>query len=256
MFRPKIIGFVCNWSLPPDVDTTGPKGIEGTPKIDVIRVMCAGRIDPVIVLETFARGADGVLIIGCPSPDCHYIEGNLQAELKVEMLKKLLSLTGLEPERLLLDWVYATNIEPFAKIVDDFRSKVASFGQSPLTRKKPDEKILLNVLAAKNAASDFRLRVLAGREEELTEAMNVYGEIIPQGEFDALLDEIVEEEFIRHKIHLLAKQKPISVKELAATTEMKPATVLCHIVDMRRKGMIALDRVEKTTPLYKALEVK
>ena len=253
MFRPKIIGFVCNWSLPIGMDITSSQGTQGRPKMHAIRVMCVGRIDPVIVLETFAQGADGVLMIGCPSPDCHYTKGNLQAEQKVKVLKKLLSLTGLEPERLRLDQAYAADIESFAKIVDDFRDQVAMIGRSPVTNH--DGKILLNVMAAKSAASDFRLRVLTRREEELTEARNVYGEVIPEGEFDKVLDEVVREEFTRHKIHLLAKQKPFSVKELAPIMELKPAEVLCHIVDMRRKGMIALDHVEDTTPLYKSLEV-
>jgi hypothetical protein len=44
-----------------------------------------------------------------------------------------------------------------------------------------------------------------GREEELTEFMNAYGEKISKEEFDALLDEIVKAEFIRYKIHYLAK---------------------------------------------------
>lgn len=255
MFIPRIIGFVCNWSLPPEMEAASPR-ISGRPKMHVIRVMCAGRIDPVIVLETFAKGADGVLIIGCPQPDCHYVEGNSLTERRVKILKKLLGLTGLEPERLGLGWAYATNIEPFVKIVDDFRNQVALFGASPLAGKKQDNQVLLNVLAAKNAVADFRLRVFVGREEELTEARNVYGETIPRGQLDTLLDEVVREEFIRHKIHLLAKQKPQSVRGLAEATSQKPAYILCQIVDMRRKGMLALDGIEETTPLYKALEVQ
>jgi F420-non-reducing hydrogenase iron-sulfur subunit len=255
MFSPKIVGFVCNFSLPPEIETAHP-GAEGRPKMHIIRVMCAGRIDPVIVLETFAKGADGVLIIGCPQPDCHYIEGNSQSERKVRILRELLGLTGLEPERLGLDWAYAANVEPFVRIVDDFRYQVAHLGISPLARKVQDPQVLLNVLAAKDAASGFRLRVLTGREQELAEARNVYGEEIPKGELDELIDEVVKEEFVRHQIHLLARQKPQSVRELAEATNQRPAHVLCEIVDMRRKGMIALDSIEGTTPLYKALEVQ
>ncbi|MDH5782805.1 MAG: hydrogenase iron-sulfur subunit [Candidatus Bathyarchaeota archaeon] len=255
MYRPKIIGFICNWSLPTEVDITSTSRMHGYPKIRIVQVMCVGRIDPAIVLETFAKGADGVLVIGCHPPDCHYIDGNLQAERKIKMLKKLISLTGLEPERLRLDWAYASEIERFAKIIDDFRNQVTALGPSPLTGEKPDTDILLNINAARAAAEDFRLRVLVGRERELTEKENVYGEKISQEEFDSLLHEIAEAEFIRHKIHLLTKEKPMSVKEIAAITNMKPALVLRHIVNMRRKGMITLDHVERTTPLYKALEV-
>ncbi len=255
MYEPKIIGFICNWSLPAEVDTTKTGRLYGYPKIRIVRVMCAGRIDPAIVPEIFAKGADGILVIGCRPPDCHYNDGNLQAERKIKVLKKLISLTGLEPERLQLDWIYASEIDRFAKIIDDFRSQIKVLGSSPLAGERPDTNILMNLNAAKAAAEDFRLRVLVGRERELTEKENVYGEKISQEEFDALLHEIVETEFIRHKIHLLTKQKTMSVKEIAAITNMNPALVLRHIVNMRRSGMITLDHVEKTTPLYKALEV-
>jgi len=256
MFKPRIIGFVCNWSLPEEVNIESTIRIHGYPKIRIVRVMCIGRIDPAIALETFAQGADGVLIIGCHPPDCHYIEGNLQAERKIKMLKKLISLTGLEPERLQLGWAYASEDERFAKIINDFRNQVTILGPSPLVRERPDTDILLNIKAAKAAAEDFRLRDLVGRERELTERENIYGVKVSQEEFDSLLHEIIEAEFIRNKIHLLTKEKPMSVKEIAAIINMKPALVLRHIVNMRRKGMITLDQVEKRNPLYKALEVK
>jgi len=256
MFKPRIIGFICNWSLPTEVDIASSNRISGYPKIRIVRVKCIGRIDPAIVLETFVKGADGVLVIGCPPPDCHYIEGNLQAERKIKMLKEFLSLTGLEPERLGLEWSYPFEIERFARIINDFRNKVTVLGSSPLAGERPDMDILLNIKAAKAAVEDFRLRVLVGREIELTEKENVFGEKISQEEFDALLYETIRVEFIRHKIHLLTKEKLMSIKEIASITNMKPCLVLRHIVNMRRKGMITLDHVEKTTPLYKALEVQ
>jgi coenzyme F420-reducing hydrogenase delta subunit len=224
--------------------------------VNVVRVMCLGRIDPVIVLETLEKGADAIMMVGCKPPDCHFIEGNLQAERTVKMLKKLVSFTGLEPERIKLLWVSPLEEKTFNYYVREFSDEIGKLGSSPLKSEKPESRFMLNVLAAKNAASDFRLRVLLGREKELTEGVNVYGEKIPQDEFNALMDEIVKEEFIRHKFYLLTKTKPLSVKDLAKAVEMKPADVLRQIVDMRRRNMIALDHVEGTTPLYKALEVK
>jgi F420-non-reducing hydrogenase iron-sulfur subunit len=255
MFRPKIIGFVCTWSMPQEIETRSPQAMEGRPKMHLVRVMCVGRIDPVIILDTFARGADGVLLIGCPTPDCHYVTGNIQAENKVKVVKKILALTGVNADRLRLELVSATDLEPFSIVVDVFRNHIITLGPSPLAGESPDEKILLNVLAAKEAAADSRLRVMTGREEELTEAMNVYGERIRQGEFDEILDEIVNKEFLRQKIRLLTSQKPLSVRDIAVETNATPAVVLRQIVDMRRKRMIALDHIEATTPLYKALEV-
>lgn len=254
--KPRIVCFMCNWVFCNETESAIHQEHQIPFDVNTVRVMCIGRIDPVVVLETFERGADGILLIGCTPPDCHFVEGNLHAEHVVKLLKKLLALTGLEPERLELRWSSPIEEVKLIQILNDFAAQIQKFGVSPLAGERPDEKVLLNVSAAKNATADFRLRVLTGREKELTENMNVYGEKISQEEFNALIDEIVKAEFIRHKIHLLTRQKPLSVKKLAAIIKMKPALVLRHIVDMRRKGMIALDRVEETTPLYRALEIQ
>jgi coenzyme F420-reducing hydrogenase delta subunit len=246
---PKIVCFMCNW-------TFCQEELQVPSNVNVARVMCIGRIDPVIVLETFANGADGIMLVGCKPPDCHFVDGNLQAERTVKMLKKLIALAGLESERVKLLWSSPLEEVSFSYLARDFSEEVRKLGSSPLKGKEPESQLMVNILAAKNAASGFRLRVLLGREEELTEFMNAYGEKIPEGEFEALLDEIVEAEFIRHKIHLLTRTKPLSVKALAEAVGIKPAAALRHITNMRRRGMIALDRVEGQTPLYRALEVK
>ncbi|MEM2971228.1 MAG: hydrogenase iron-sulfur subunit [Candidatus Bathyarchaeia archaeon] len=247
--NPKIVCFMCNWVFCQE-ETLVP------PNVSAVRVMCLGRVDPVIVLEAFENGFDAVLLVGCKPPDCHFVEGNLQAERAVKMLKKLVALAGLEPERIRLTWFSPVDGKSFVGFIEEFFSGVKKFGLSPLKSGENAQKFRVNVSAAKNAAADFRLRILLGREKELTEDVNVYGEKISQEEFDALLDEIVWEEFMRHKIHVLTKAKPFSVRDLAETLGVKPSVVLRQIVEMRRKNMIALDRVEGTTPLYKALEVK
>ena len=255
MFRPKIIGFICNWSLPTEVDIANTSRIHGYPKIRVVRVMCVGRIDPVIVLETFAKGADGVLVIGCHPPDCHYIEGNLQAERKIEMLKKLISQTGLEPERLRVNWAYASEVERFTKIINDFRNQVTALGQSPLAGEKPDENILAGIMAAKVVAGDSRIRTLVGREKKLVEEGDVYGEKVGQEEFDKVMDESIDAEYVRSRIHLLVKDKPMSVERVAKHLGLDPKVVLRHIVVLKQRGLVTLDRIEGEDPLYIALEV-
>jgi len=253
IFMPKIIGFVCNWSLPTEVDIASPSPIHGYPKIRIVRVMCIGRIDPAVVLETFAKGADGVLVVGCHPPDCHYVEGNLQAERKIKMLKKLISRTGLEPERLRLDWAYASEIERFAKVINDFRNHVTALGQSPLAVERPDTDILLNIKAAKAATESFRLRLLVGREIELTEKKNMYGEKMSQEEFDKAIDVAIETEYLRNKIYLLVKNAPLSVRELSGHLDVDPREVLHHMVVMKQEGLVAVSGVKGTTPLYTAL---
>jgi predicted ArsR family transcriptional regulator len=51
------------------------------------------------------------------------------------------------------------------------------------------------------------------------------------------------------------KDKPMSVEGLAKHLGLAPKNVLRHIVVLRQRGLIALDRIEGEDPLYIALEV-
>lgn len=254
MFMPRIIGFVCNFGLSREVDIPKTIKIRGHAKIQIIRVMCVGRIDPVIVIETFVQGADGVLIVGCHPPDCHFVDGNLQAERKIKMLQKLILRTGFEPERIRLEWVYTSEIERFATIVNDFRIQIAALGPSPLAGKKPDKKIWADLMAAKAVAADSRLRTLVGREKSLVEDANVYGDKVWQEEFDKVMNECIDLEFTRRRIHLKLKDEPMSVEELAQHLRLDPKKVLRHIVVLKQRGLLALERIEGIDPIYVALE--
>jgi len=247
--EPRIVCLMCNFAF---CGSENPV----PSNISVARVNCIGEIDPIVVLEMFERGADAVLLAGCKPPDCHFVEGNLQAERAVKMLKKLLTLAGLEPQRLSLLWYSPSEALSFTRSVKEFSKEIENLGASQLKNAKRETMPMVNILAAKNAAGEFRLRVLLGREKELVEGVNVYGDTLTPEEFDTLMTDVVEEEFIRYKIHLLTKIKPLSVKTLAEITEMQPAAVLKQIVNMRRKNMVALHSIEGTTPFYKALEIE
>jgi len=252
-FKPKILGFLCNWCAYAGADLAGVSRIQYPPNVRIIRVMCSGRVDPSFVLEAFRRGADGVLVMGCHPGDCHYMEGNYQAERKVKMLKRLISEAGLQAERLRLEWVSASEGERFAEVVKGFADQLKKLGPSPLAGEKPDGDMLARMEAAQAAAGDFRLRVLVGRERTMVEEGNAYGEKLAQGEFDRVMDDCVRAEYVRSRIYLTVKEEPMSVRELSGHLGLSPMDVLRHMVVLRRRGLVAVDRVEGTSPMYRAL---
>jgi F420-non-reducing hydrogenase iron-sulfur subunit len=135
-FEPKIIGFLCNWCSYAGADLAGVSRIQYPPNIRIIRVMCSGRIDPVFILEAFKDGADGVLVAGCHVPsDCHYISGNFKALRRITLLKTTLKEFGIEPERLRLEWVSASEGDKFAAIVRSMVDEVKKLGPNPLRAK-------------------------------------------------------------------------------------------------------------------------
>jgi len=130
-FEPKIIGFLCNWCSYAGADLAGVSRIQYPPNIRVIRVMCSGRIDPAFVLEAFKDGADGVLVAGCHLPsDCHYISGNFKAMRRINLLKRVLKDFGIEPERLRLEWVSASEGDKWAAVVRSMVEDLKKLGPS------------------------------------------------------------------------------------------------------------------------------
>lgn len=128
-FKPKILGFTCNWCCYAGADLCGASRYQYPPYIRIIRVMCSGRVDLEHVLRAFAKGADGVFIGGCWPGECHYItEGNLHALNMVHLCKRLLEHVGVNPERLRIEWVSASEGIRFAEVMTDFAVKIRSLG--------------------------------------------------------------------------------------------------------------------------------
>ncbi|UCE95348.1 MAG: hydrogenase iron-sulfur subunit [Candidatus Bathyarchaeota archaeon] len=132
-FEPTIVGFLCNWCAYAGADLAGTSRIQYPPNIRIIRVMCSGRVDPIFILEALRNGADGVLVAGCHLPsDCHYLSGNFKAQKRIILLKKVLSQLGIEPERLRLEWISASEGDKFAAVVKDMVVKLRKLGPNPL----------------------------------------------------------------------------------------------------------------------------
>jgi F420-non-reducing hydrogenase iron-sulfur subunit len=131
-FEPRIIGFLCNWCSYAAADTAGVSRRSQPPNLDIVRVMCTGRVETSFILKAFSAGADGVLISGCHPGQCHYEEGNLNARRRVMALRPLLDAIGLGQERLQLVWVSASEAPKMAEIVASFTDTIRQLGPSPM----------------------------------------------------------------------------------------------------------------------------
>ncbi|MBN1841889.1 MAG: hydrogenase iron-sulfur subunit [Deltaproteobacteria bacterium] len=64
--------------------------------------------------------------------DCHYLDGNEKAIRVIEMTRELLTLLGIDNDRLALEWVSAAEGVRFAEVVRSFTQKIKDLGASPL----------------------------------------------------------------------------------------------------------------------------
>lgn len=131
---PKIAAFLCNWCTYTGADLAGVSRLKSSPCVRIIRVMCSGRVDPTFVLKAFENGADGVFIGGCHFGDCHYSEGNYKTFRRVEFLKVFLEQFGINPKRIRLEWISASEGDKYAETTLDFERQIRELGPLKLIK--------------------------------------------------------------------------------------------------------------------------
>ena len=107
-FEPRIVAFLCRWCSYAGADLAGVSRLTYPPNVVPIRVNCSGRVDAEMVLGALEKGADGVLIGGCHPGDCHYVSGNYKTRRRIALLKQALTEVGIDPDRVHLEWISAS----------------------------------------------------------------------------------------------------------------------------------------------------
>jgi F420-non-reducing hydrogenase iron-sulfur subunit len=132
-FKPNIVGFLCNWCSYAGADLAGSSKTEVDSSLSVIRVMCSSRVNSNLVLSSLLWGSDGVLVAGCHPGDCHYEQGNYYARRRFALLKKITEVLNLEPDRIQLSWISASEGKRYAEIVNKFADDISKLGPNPIT---------------------------------------------------------------------------------------------------------------------------
>ena len=127
-FEPNIVAFLCNWCSYAGADLTGTTRTHYPPTVKVIRVMCTGSVNPLFVAQALQKGADGVLISGCHPGECHYMKGNFLARRRFMMMKNLLEFMGIDPRRIRMSWVSASEGKKFAEVISEVTRDIAELG--------------------------------------------------------------------------------------------------------------------------------
>ena len=251
-WEPKIVAFCCNWCSYAGADLAGVSRVQIPPSFRIVRIMCSGRIDPELCVRLLREGLDGVLVLGCHPGDCHYIDGNYFAEIKMEWARHLLDKTSFGSGRLLLDWVSASEDQLFASIVTDFIDSVKEMGRNPIDDAGSQD-IRDELDAVRMTLSDFRLRALLGKVRTIRDKGNVYGENVKRSELDALVGDAVESEYLRNAILVLAREKDMSVPELAERLDRDPQLIMKNVVRLRQRNALEFTRIEGNDPYYKTM---
>ena len=190
-FRPRILGFLCNWCCYGGADLCGVSRFQYPPFLRVIRVMCSGRVDLSFILRGFSNGTDGVFIGGCHLNDCHYnTEGNYDALSVVQLGKRLLERIGVNPDRLRLEWVSAGEGIRFSEIMNEFGREIKTLGPLGSSEAMDADEIRARIAEVTRLVPYIKMRYqdkLAAR----IQTEDDYEKLYPRDEIEELFDNVV-----------------------------------------------------------------
>lgn len=212
--------------------------------------MCSGRVDPVMIIEGFIHGADGVFVGACLPGECHYSSGNFHAQGKILIIQKILRHSALNPDRLVFRMMSSAEGAKFVSFVTEFQNQIRAMGKLGSSENTSNNELKLKLLAARSAVESKKLRWVVGKRLEFLEKGNIYEEKFTQHEIHRLFEEIVMDELMIQEIRLRIKQKPLSVKSLASQLNLPPQRVLLQLVDMRKMGLVKITHIENNSPLW------
>lgn len=251
MFEPRILGFLCQWCGYAGADLAGVSRYKYPANLRIVRVMCSGRVDPAFVVDAFAQGQDGVMVIGCHPGDCHYITGNYEALNMATATRLLLERAGISPKRFILDWVSASEGARFSRLVTDFTATVSRLGQLGCAEGESEEGISDRLAAARAVAQQEKLRYLLGRVSIFVKKGNKYGEMFTGHEVERMLAGVIAEEFLANSILLLLQKRPLSVVAMAEVLGQEPKLVLTTVMSLKRKGRVEVEGVDGFSLVYR-----
>ena len=115
--KPQITVFVCENSAYPAATAAAINGREWERGVRLIRVPCAGKVDPRDVLRALECGAEKVMILGCHLENCRYLSGSTRAGKRIERLKSELEKVGVDKKRVVFGQLASVEPSRFLEFV-------------------------------------------------------------------------------------------------------------------------------------------
>ena len=132
--EPKILGMLCYWCSYASADLLGLNRNTLPVNFRSIRIRCSSSVNSGLILETFKRGIDGIIIAGCPPKNCHHGAGNYMTAKRITLLNMFMRQLGLSPGRLKWEYIGVPMWANLAKIIGEMDKNLRTIGPNPFGR--------------------------------------------------------------------------------------------------------------------------
>ncbi len=211
----EVMAIGCVWGGLPAADNAGKQGLKYDSRIHVLGVPCVGQIDPCIMARALLEGAPGLILVGCLPEECHHSYGVDHAWSRVNVIKKLLTLSGFDRRRIALAHADLNKPQEFIRTVESFSQTIAMLG--PIERTPANREKLKSIYEL--IKYNTRVRHLLSASLRRPWEKMYRGEQRHALEYDQDFMEVIEEEFLQQRLLRLleAEQRPLRLQDLAGT---------------------------------------
>lgn len=63
-YEPKIVAFCCTYCAYSAADLAGSMRLQYPSNVRIIKLLCTGKVEPILLLKAFEAGADAVFVAG------------------------------------------------------------------------------------------------------------------------------------------------------------------------------------------------
>jgi heterodisulfide reductase subunit A len=242
----EILSFICRWGGLSSAEQAAVKGLTYPSGIYLIPVNCLGSIDPSILSLAFLNGVKGILLAGCtPTHSCHYHYGVDHCWYRVNAMKKLLSLAGLERRRIAVGYVEVNEPDSFVRMAESHLDALEKL--PPLPR---DDRTMAKLWAIHATMHRPRVRWVLGTSLRRPTEKVFPGSQINAVEADETMLDVLKEEYTVSRILKALSDQPLSPPDLARVLEEPVRTLTPILTDMSKEGRIVTKGWEKSYPIY------
>jgi len=242
----EILGFVCGWGGLASAEQASVKGLTYPRGIYLIPVNCLGSIDPAVLSMAFLNGAKGIMLAGCtPTHSCHYHYGVDHCWYRVNAVKKLLSLAGLERRRIAMGYVDVNEPESFVRMVESHMDLLEKL--PPLPR---DDKTRARLWAIHATLHRPRVRWVLGTSLRRPTEKEFPGSQFNAVDADETMLDVLKEEYTVSRIFKALRDQALNPPDLARALEEPVKNLTPILTDMARDGRIIAKVWEKGYPIY------
>ncbi len=129
---PDVVVYLCTNCIPQGARLPRQWSQDGV-QVLLREVPCSGKMDGQYLFHALEGGGRGICVVACPKGDCHFVQGNYRAELRVATVQRLLIEIGLEPQR--AELLHASADDPpeqLDQLLRDAVARISALGKSPL----------------------------------------------------------------------------------------------------------------------------